>query len=104
MCRRSAAVCLVKSPALEGVAGLSLVERLAAARAPGTFARGIPPTHAADSHRASTRSGTDKKPNIVERAINKLKNAGAVAAGYDERGYVHRGTIIAAALAIRLHT
>lgn len=28
MCRQSATVCLVKSPALEGVAGLSLVERL----------------------------------------------------------------------------
>ncbi|MFJ7909159.1 ISAs1 family transposase [Kitasatospora sp. NPDC096204] len=28
MCRQSATVCLIKSPALEGVAGLSLVERL----------------------------------------------------------------------------
>ncbi|MFJ2582760.1 transposase family protein, partial [Kitasatospora aureofaciens] len=28
MCRQSATVCLFKSPALEGVAGLSLVERL----------------------------------------------------------------------------
>ncbi|GJF34671.1 hypothetical protein KNE206_73710 [Kitasatospora sp. NE20-6] len=28
MCRRSATVCLVKPQALEGVAGLSLVERL----------------------------------------------------------------------------
>ncbi|WP_405016970.1 transposase family protein [Kitasatospora sp. NBC_00070] len=28
MCRQSATVCLVKSPALESVAGLSLVERL----------------------------------------------------------------------------
>ncbi|MFJ1709377.1 transposase family protein, partial [Kitasatospora sp. NPDC088346] len=28
MCRQSATVCLIKSPALDGVAGLSLVERL----------------------------------------------------------------------------
>ncbi|MFD8787077.1 hypothetical protein [Kitasatospora sp. NPDC059599] len=45
-----------------------------------------------------------KKHTIVERAINTLKNAGAVAAGYDKRGYVHLGTVIAAALAIRLRT
>ncbi|RMB81431.1 IS5 family transposase [Streptomyces shenzhenensis] len=45
-----------------------------------------------------------KKRNTVERAINKLKNARAVATRYDKRGYVYLGTITAAALVISLHT
>jgi transposase len=43
-----------------------------------------------------------KKRNTVERAINKLKHARAVATRYDKRGYVYLGTATAAALAIWL--
>ncbi|MFD4764351.1 IS5 family transposase [Streptomyces sp. NPDC058439] len=45
-----------------------------------------------------------KKRNTVERAINKLKHARAVATRYDKRGYVYLGTATAAALIIRLRT
>ncbi|MFJ4013424.1 IS5 family transposase [Streptomyces sp. NPDC090026] len=45
-----------------------------------------------------------KKRNTVERAINKLKQARAVATRYDKRGYVYLGTATAAALAIWLRT
>ncbi len=45
-----------------------------------------------------------RKRNTVERAINKLKHARAVATRYDKRGYVHLGTVTAAALAIWLRT
>nr|BFD96517.1 IS5 family transposase [Kitasatospora sp. Xyl93] len=45
-----------------------------------------------------------KKRNTVERAINKLKHARAVATRYDKRGYVYLGPITAAALAIWLRT
>ncbi|AJF68598.1 transposase [Streptomyces vietnamensis] len=45
-----------------------------------------------------------KKRNTVERAINKLKHARAVATRYDKRGYVYLGTATAAALAIWLRT
>ncbi|MGM0351792.1 IS5 family transposase [Streptomyces sp. Adlamb9] len=45
-----------------------------------------------------------KKRNTVERAINKLKHARAVATRYDKRGYVFLGTATAAALAIWLRT
>ncbi|WP_413787973.1 IS5 family transposase [Streptomyces murinus] len=45
-----------------------------------------------------------KKRNTVERAINKLKHARAVATRYDKRGYVFPGTATAAALAIWLRT
>ncbi|WP_416371354.1 IS5 family transposase [Streptomyces sp. ID05-18] len=43
-----------------------------------------------------------KKRNTVERAINKLKHARAVATRYDKRGYVFLGTATAAALVIWL--
>lgn len=43
-----------------------------------------------------------KKRNTVERAINKLIHARAVATRYDKRGYVFLGTATAAALVIWL--
>ncbi|KYG51833.1 transposase [Streptomyces sp. WAC04657] len=43
-----------------------------------------------------------KKRNTVERAINKLKHARAVATRYDKRGYIFLGTATAAALVIWL--
>lgn len=45
-----------------------------------------------------------KKRNTVERAINKLKQARAVATRYDKRGYVFLGTVTAAATIIWLRT
>lgn len=41
------------------------------------------------------------KRTIVGRALNKLKHARAVATRYDKRGYVHLGTVTAAAPVIR---
>jgi len=40
--------------------------------------------------------------DTVERAINKLKHARAVATRYDKRGYIYLGTVTAAALVIWL--
>jgi transposase len=45
-----------------------------------------------------------RKRNTVERAINMLKQARAVATRYDKRGYVFLGTATAAALVIWLRT
>jgi transposase len=45
-----------------------------------------------------------KKRNTVERTVNRLKHARAVATRYDERGYVFLGTVTAATLVIRLRT
>lgn len=45
-----------------------------------------------------------KKRNTIERAINRLKHARAVATRYDKRGYVFLGTATAAALVIWLRT
>ncbi|MGW7615041.1 IS5 family transposase [Streptomyces antimycoticus] len=45
-----------------------------------------------------------KKRNVVERAINKLKQFRAVATRYDKRGYVYLGTVTAAALIIWLRS
>ncbi|MFJ6452224.1 IS5 family transposase [Streptomyces hydrogenans] len=45
-----------------------------------------------------------KKRNTVERAINKLKHARAVATRYDKRGYIFLGTATAAAVVIWLRT
>ncbi|MER8161540.1 hypothetical protein [Streptomyces sp. NPDC094472] len=45
-----------------------------------------------------------KKRNTIERAINKLKHARAVATRYDKRGYVFLGTATAAALVVWLRT
>lgn len=45
-----------------------------------------------------------KKRKTVERAISRLKHAGAVATRYDKRGYVFLGTVTAAALTTWLRT
>ncbi|WP_455907550.1 IS5 family transposase [Streptomyces mirabilis] len=45
-----------------------------------------------------------KKRNVVERAINKLKQSRAVATRYDKRGYMFLGTVTAAALIIWLRS
>jgi transposase len=45
-----------------------------------------------------------KKRNTVERAINRIKQARAVATRYDKRGYVFLGTTTVAALIIWLRT
>ncbi|WP_436845825.1 hypothetical protein [Streptomyces tibetensis] len=44
------------------------------------------------------------KHNSVERAINRLKQARAVATRYDKRGCVFLGTATAASVAIWLRT
>ncbi|MFJ2806388.1 transposase [Kitasatospora sp. NPDC087271] len=70
----------------------------------------------ADSQAASLRKGSRggcppafdekryKKRNTVERAVNKLKRARAVATRYDKRGYVYLGTVTAVALVSWLRT
>ncbi|MEU1371095.1 IS5 family transposase [Streptomyces sp. NPDC005803] len=45
-----------------------------------------------------------KKRDTVERAINKLKHARAIATRYDKRGYAFLGTVTVAALVIWLRT
>jgi transposase len=45
-----------------------------------------------------------KARNVVERAINKLKQFRAVATRYDKRGYVFHGSVTAAALVIWLRS
>jgi hypothetical protein len=43
-----------------------------------------------------------RQRNVVERAVNKLRNTRAVATRYDKRDYVYRGTIDVAAIRIWL--
>ena len=43
-----------------------------------------------------------RQRNVVERAINKLRNTRAVATRYDKRDFVYRGTIDVAAIRIWL--
>jgi len=43
-----------------------------------------------------------KQRNVVERAVNKLRNTRAVATRYDKRDFVYRGTIDVAAIRIWL--
>lgn len=53
------------------------------------------------SSRATAQSGPGgarRRALRVERAINRLEHARAVATRYDERGYIHLGTTTAAAL------
>jgi transposase len=45
-----------------------------------------------------------KKRNVVERAINRLKNFRAVATRYDKRACTYLGTVTVAALVIWLRT
>lgn len=45
-----------------------------------------------------------KERNVVERAINKLKQSRAVATRYDKRGYMFLGTVTVAALIIWLRS
>jgi transposase len=44
----------------------------------------------------------DQRCNVVERAINKLKNHRAVATLYDKRNYMFRGTVDVASIRIWL--
>ena len=55
--------------------------------------RGRLPGFDADSYR---------QRNVVERAVNKLRNTRAVATRYDKRDFVYRGTIDIAAIRIWL--
>lgn len=43
-----------------------------------------------------------RRRNVVERAVNKLRNTRAVATRYDKRDFVYRGTIDVAAIRIWL--
>lgn len=45
-----------------------------------------------------------KKRNVVERAINRLKNFRAAATRYDKRAYIYLGTVTVATLTIWLRT
>jgi transposase len=46
--------------------------------------------------------GSYRERNVVERAVNKLRNTRAVATRYDKRDFVYRGTIDVASIRIWL--
>ena len=75
--------------------------------------RGVIPERADEIRNRARRGAAGGRPpafdpgqyadrNVVERAINKLKQSRAVAARYDKRDYVWRGTVDVAAIRIWL--
>ena len=67
-------------------------------------ARTEPPPAPASKGDTAAEHQDEKETQHVERAINRLKHARAVATRYDKRGYVFLGTATATALVIRLRT
>jgi transposase len=59
-------------------------------------------TPASESSRAVFDETAYKTRNIIERAINKLRPASAVATRYDKRDFVYHGTIDVAPMRIWL--
>ena len=79
----------------------------------GRGIRGVIPERADEVRNRARRGAAGGRPpafdpgqyadrNVVERAINKLKQSRAVATRYDKRDYVWRGTVDVAAIRIWL--